>query len=115
VRKKEEGEGNKEKGKREKEKGEKKKKYERVIWTSYTSIQEVKPFCQTFSKTTAAPSEKPLHQEPEPFLDESEPCQTGPNFVFCAGIQTTQRPATSQSASRSHPHTIHRDRLGSPT
>jgi hypothetical protein len=62
VRKKRRGEGNKEKGKREKEKGEKKKKYERVIWTSYTSIQEVKPFCQTFSKTTPAPSEKPLHQ-----------------------------------------------------
>jgi hypothetical protein len=62
VRKKEEGEGNKEKGKREKEKGEKKKKYERVIWTSHTSIQEVKPFCQTFSKITPTPSEKPLHQ-----------------------------------------------------
>jgi hypothetical protein len=62
VRKKEEWEGNKEKGKREKENGEKKKKYERVIWTSHTSIQEVKPFCQTFSKMTPAPSEKPLHQ-----------------------------------------------------
>jgi hypothetical protein len=26
-----------------------------------TPIQQVKPFCQTFSKTASAPPEKPLH------------------------------------------------------
>ena len=32
-------------------------------------------FCQTFFRTASAPPEEP---EPEPFSEETEPCQTGP-------------------------------------
>jgi hypothetical protein len=45
---------NKEKGKRKNRKG------QFIHFT--TSIQLVKPFCQTFSKAASAPSEKSLHR-----------------------------------------------------
>jgi hypothetical protein len=48
---------NKEKGKKKKEK---RKKGQFRHFT--TSIQHVKLFCQTFSKTASAPLEKPLHR-----------------------------------------------------
>jgi hypothetical protein len=48
----------KEEGKR---KGKKKKKKGQFRHFT-TSTQHVKPFCQTFSKTASAPSEKSLHR-----------------------------------------------------
>jgi hypothetical protein len=56
--------GEKGRGKKEnKEKGKKSKKHRKGQFRHFTAlIQQVKPFCQTFSKMTSAPSEKPLHQ-----------------------------------------------------
>jgi hypothetical protein len=47
----------------EKKKNKEKKKIRKGKFRHFTtSIQQVKPFCQTFSKTASAPSIKPLHQ-----------------------------------------------------
>jgi hypothetical protein len=53
----------KEKRKKKENKEKEKNKNRKVQFRHFTtSIQPVKPFCQTFSKTASAPSEKPLHQ-----------------------------------------------------
>jgi hypothetical protein len=49
------------------------------------SIQPVKPFCQTFSKTASAPSEKPLHQRSQSrsrFWRIRSPAKQALNTVF---------------------------------
>jgi hypothetical protein len=62
------GKGKEKKARRKKRKnkrrGEKRKKYSQGQFRLFTiSIQLVKPFCQTFSKTAPTPLEKPLHQQ----------------------------------------------------
>jgi hypothetical protein len=51
----------KKKKKKEKRKGKKKKRKGQFRHFT-TPIQQVKPFCQTLSKTASAPSEKQLHR-----------------------------------------------------
>jgi hypothetical protein len=57
------GEKEREKGGKEKGKGKGKNEKRKGQFGHFTtSIQQVKPFCQTFFKTAPAPSAKPLHE-----------------------------------------------------
>jgi hypothetical protein len=63
-----------------KEKGKKKKEKKGQFRHFTTSIQQVKLFCQTFSKTASAPLEKPLHRKSQSlFWRSRSPAKQAPN------------------------------------